>query len=685
MPFDPSTAEAVEQDTAPEQASDASAPAKGAFDPSTAQPVEGEELSNVPDLKSGSGGSITGENLPTNTPDTLNLGDHAALSFLQKPDDQQAYLKKKYPYVVPDGQGNYMVGKDMNSLTPVNPSSSGNTFMSWLASQSSQIAPMVGMTIGSAAGVPGAAAGAAAGEAISKDIGAALGSTESPQKMAVDTAISGAFGAAGQAAAKMFGLGVKKFIAPNLARAIDAKTAQMAGSGQDPSKFMNFMASAMHFASGVDKNDVQTLMRYGVSKTLADPEVNTVGAIDGIAGKIMNSTQKQRTNLGALVGAANQELLGKAGSRNVIDTNPLFEYLKGEINQKQLGSVSKDGVLTLFRDPYSPTDTKHLSSLLTDLGAQPIRTSFQQDAFKGSTLLRQASDFAKQVGYKIDNPAHQGSIEKMMQLKPGSIQGELEKFAEGKQELNMGNAFRAFKLPTQQNISVGQGIRVRQIASALTDADKSPLSDSMRRIFTNVLYNDQNGGISSQLTKVASANGVDNYVASNMAYRNFMKSVEDVKAQGLNPYDERSIQNYSSKINDRPPIDQKVLQNFEKNVGAPVFDNLKKYSAIQSIQNHEPNFLRLGAIAGLLGSVGNHDDLSKTIVRTGEFAALAGVVSPFAKTASLRLLENGNAAASAALKGLVANSMRNRGTTAVASQGLLKGLLNSKTDQTPNQ
>lgn len=632
-------------------------------------PQSDSDLSQVPalpDVFNGESGNEQNQTQNQGQPqDPLNIGDHAALSFLNNPQDQQNYLKSKYPYVIPDGKGNYMVGQSPNSVVPVNPQSSGQGFFSWLASQANQIAPTAGMMIGAAEGPLGAAAGAAAGEAINKTIGASLGANESPQKMAIDTAISGAFGGIGQKAAEMFGLAAGKIVAPPLAKMVDGKLNQIVQNGGDPSKFINFVSKAVHFASGADAEDVKTLMQYGVNKSLSDPSVNNKNAIINIAQDIMEATQAKRTQLGEAVGASGRSLIQKSGNAT-IQTSPILNYLKSEITNRQLGTVAEDGTISLYRDPHSPTDTNKLSDLLKQLGAQPVIGKNQNPLF--SPILRTANSLGKQFSYDITNPADQAQIEKLFpqQFSKGSIQNELDKFESSKQDIGS----RSFKLPAEQSIPLTKAINIRNTAGKMANKDESPLSDDMRRIFRNVIFDDKIG-VSSQLSKVASEKGVSDYVANNMAYKNFMQSVEKVQQNGFDPYEPKSIQDYGKHINDRPPIDNQTLNNFEKNIGSPVLDNLKRYSAIQKLSNYNPNFLRLGLISGALGGMLGDGDFEGRLARGAGFAL--GI--PLALKTTLRATELPQMAGSAILRGLV------KSAPAIASQkgaSLLQTLVHNK-------
>ena len=575
--------------------------------------------------------------------DPLNMTDHAALSFLDKPQDQKAYLQKKFQYVIPsDDKGNFMVGQSVDSLTPVNPQNSSTNLMTWLASQSSQIAPMVGMALGSEAGVPGAAAGSAAGTLVNKQIGKALGSTESAQKVAVDTAISGAFGGVGQKAAEMFGVAANKFIAPKLAQAVDGKLTQMVNNGQNTDGFINFIASTVHFASGADKNDVATLMKYGVNKTLNDPTISHPQAIIKIAQDILNSTQAKKKVLGEAVGLTNQELIDKAGKLSV-DASPIHDYIKKEM-QAHPGWGTVDGnIITINRNAANSADSTQLGNLLRSLGAEDVRTAYQ--APQTSQFMRQAQDTAKALQFDINNPSHQPIIDKALGVKPGTLASELEKSVVGKQDFSISGA-RAFKLPANGKISVSQAVGTQDVFGQLADRESKTLSDDMKRVFTNVLYRDVNGNdspLASQLSNVAKANGIDAYVANKTAYKNFMNSVETIQDYGLDPYSPKSMQDYAKHINDRGPVDTAALTNFENNVGKPVLDNLKRYGAVQKLSNFNPNFLRLGLIAGMVGSMMGDGNFEQRIGRGASFAL--GI--PVGLKMSLRAVESSRGVASA--------------------------------------
>lgn len=609
--------------------------------------------------------------------EVLNIGDHAALSFLNNTQDQKDYLQKKFPFVVPTQNGTFMVGQSADNLTPLDPKSSGNNFFGWLASQTSQIPSMVGMGIGATLGtvepgggnVLGAAAGAAAGEAISKGIGHALGSTDSLTKDAVDSAISGAFGAVGQKASQMLGLSASKFIAPKLAQAVDAKLTSIVQSGGNPSKFINFVSSAVHFASGADAEDVKTLMQYGVNKTLDDPTINNKNAIINISKDIIDAVQSKKSELGAAVGQSNRNLLEKAGNIKGVNTSPIYDYVVQEINSHPGWGSVEGNIITLNRNMANSADSSKLAGLLRSLGAEDVRNVYQ--APKSSQLLRQAEDTAKTLQLKINNPSDHPIIEKALGLNKGDIANELEKVASGKQEF-LSTGARAFKIPEKTNISVNQAVGTQDVFGQLTHPDSKTLSDDMKRVFTNILYRDVNGNDSplmSQLSKVASANKVDDYIANKLAYKNFMKSVEGVRNSGFDPFDAKSIQDYGKHINDRQPVDAQTLSNLENNVGKPILDNLRRYSAVQKLSNFNPNFLRLGLISGMVGGMLGDGDFEKRVSR----GAFIGVGLPLGLKMSLRGVENAGVAGKGILNSLIKTvPVVGSQSSANALRGLLK-------------
>lgn len=128
-----------------------------------------------------------------------------------------------------------------------------------------------------------------------------------------------------------------------------------------------------------------------------------------------------------------------------------------------------------------------------------------------------------------------------------------------------------------------------------------------------------------------------------------MKSVEAVKNNGFDPYNAKSIQDYGKHINDRPPVDAQTLSTFEKNIGSPVLDNLKRYSAIQKLSNYSPNFLRLGLISGTLGGMMGDGDFEQKLGRGAAF----GLGIPLMLKNTLRGTEMVGNAGKSVLRGLL--------------------------------
>ena len=634
----------------------------------------------------------------------FNIGDVANLSYLQSnPQDQQNYLQKKFPYVIPQGQGKYLVGNSPATAKPVDVTGSSNGFFGWLASQADSIPSMIGMGAGATIGtaiepgggtVVGAGLGAAGGEAIAKGIGAGIGSTESLIKDGVDTVISGAFGAAGQKAVQMFGTTIGKPIANKLAQAVDNHLADIVNNGGDPGKFINFVSKAYHFASGGNAENISTLMKYGVNKSLNDRTVNNPKAIVNIAQNFIKSIQNTKTSLGQAVGASGLDLIKKAGGVD-IQSSPIFNYVRQEM-QAHPGWGTVDGnIITLNRNAANSADSSKFGELLKSLGASPVRTAYE--APKSSDLLRMANDQAKNLGYDVNNPTHQGLIEKTLGIKAGTIADELEKSATAGQQFTSGGP-QAFKIPTNGTINVKQAIGTQQTFGQLTDKEKSPLSSDMQRVFRNVLYHDDNGNdspLQKQLSIVASKNGVDNWLASKDAYKNFMQSLNGsagVNTFGLDVTSPKSIQDFGYSINKSKPVDQDILDRLQNQIitpegqpSKPLFEDIKKWSAIQDLDTHNPDFIRLGMISSLLGAGFGGGDAGARLKRGMEFGVMGGLVSPGMKRFPLKVIENmGPRGISEGLGKLLTSNKINQGAAIVGSQEsakLMRGLISKRQSQ----
>lgn len=588
--------------------------------PSTAIPLNSQNSANPTDLSSVS--DLNTEDSSTNPPiqDKLNIGDHSALSFLNNPDDQKNYLQKKFPYVIPDNKGNFMVGENMSELSPVSPSGSGTTFMKWLASQSSQLAPIVGMTVGSLAGVPGAAAGAAAGTAIDKAIGSAIGANESPLKMGVDTAISGAFGAIGQKAAQMFGLAAGKIIAPKLAQMVDGRLTQMVNNGEDSSKFINFVSKAVHFASGADSNDVATLMKYGVNKSLSDPSVSNKNAIINIAQKLVEDTKNTDFKLSGAVGKSIDNLKNKAGADAPVNTEETLLGIAKGFNDSKLGVL------------YEPTDDGTLFKIRQDIG--------------NSLHVKPLNDFMTRLG------AVKSSSDPMTYLIPKGVQTSLDEAIGAKQIF--GDAFN------NKNIDGNVG---RIMKTAMYGEGPS------------LKYPQGFMGLRGELNKIAEHVGAKDFITSNQDFSKWQNTLSALNNAGIDPMNPQSIGNYALKVNDRLPIDSKALQLFSDTIGTDSFDKLKQYGAIQKLSNFNPNFLRLGMISGALGSLLGSDGP----VSEGGFkrALIFGSIgTPMGLKTTLKAVESGGNVGSSVLSKLISNNVYNRSGTAVATQAGKKILYN---------
>lgn len=503
--------------------------------------------------------------------DLLNFGDHAKMSFMDN-QGQQEYLQKKYKYVEPDNNGNFMYGNDPNNLQPVNQEGLFNDFTAKLGNLTSSIPSIAGQIALTAAapevGIPAlaarAAAGAAGGQVLSSLVGAKMQNRLDPEKVAIDAVISGAFGAAGTAAGEALAGGAK-IIAKKAGTALDNYRQGLTVAGKDPNKFDDAVSTALHITTGLDKNTIKTGQSLGWNNIFSSEEATNPHGIATIAGDVSKAVSDKEVELGKNVEQATKGLIKDTNGGSVINTTPVANRLLEDLSNA--GILNKNDSLssTMSQAKQYGIDLSRATNLNTNSlptysinKNSPLNTKFFQK-------------FLGQLG--VDE---QGGMFKTYQIDPSK--------------------------PSM--ISVSDALKIKQGFQAIVNEGKSitPLEANLakRALYGNL--EEGISGISDQLSKIASKVNNTEYQAANGEFSKFLNLTSTLKKAGMDVDNPFNSQNYLSHVNNASPLSAPLLQQLDSTLGNNFLQRAQAWGVNNKISNISPNFLRLGMVASLFGA-----------------------------------------------------------------------------------
>ncbi len=481
--------------------------------------------------------------------DTLNFGDHAKLSFLD-PQGQVDYIKNKYRYAEPDGNGNILYGNDPNNLQPVNQEGIFNDFVAKLGNLTSLL-PSIAGQIALTAGTEGmalpaifgrAALGSGSGQLLSNLAGIKMGNKVDPEKIAVDTALSAGFGVAGEAAGMALAGGTKA-IMKKAGSVLDDYRNGVLLSGKDVNSFDNGTATALHITTGLDKNTIKTGQILGWDKIFSSPEATNVNGIADIAGDVAKGISTKSTELGKAVDTATKGLIDSTKG-NVVDTAPVLQTLFKDLHDMGIVDITKSAANplgTAILNKNSPLNKKFFSDFMHSLGAS---------------------------------------------------------------EADMGGGYKGFMIDeASSKISVADTLRIKRgFQAAVNDGN---LSSAEANIAKRALYGNLEEGISGlsdQLAKISDRVGYKPYQLANGAFSDFMKTTKALKQAGMDVDNPIAIQNYLTHINNASPLAMPILQKLDGSLGNNFLQRAQAWGVNTRISNISPNLLRLGMVSSLFGA-----------------------------------------------------------------------------------
>lgn len=571
----------------------------------------------------------------------INFGDMLKMAALNSPDEQQTYLKSKFKFAEPNQDGSFNVGNDPTNLSPIHPGTIGDAALTVLAKGAAMIPAMAsqmgGATLGSEIGTAvGPGPGTIIGGLLGAGIGAGLGegtknalnsSTPGydPQKAATDNVISGLFGAGGQALGDAVGFGVKNYIAPKLAAAMDGAIAR----SDNPSGAVNFMTKVMKFTANVDPKEMAKGYQLGFKNIYANPANLNPDEIDNIA-QNMSQAYAQKKGIAATALDKAETSLLQDNPNATVKTSDILENITDQLQgMKILDKVSgvdagQDGVSSTFKFRTDiPSDVKlnDVKSFLTRLGAQ------QSDG-------------------------------------------------------------GAFHIPENSTVGLDDAVAAKKLfQSSFNNPNLNPsvaniVKTALYGEGASALYPKGFSGLRSAINDTAKASNHDSYIIANKNFSDLMNAKQGVMADNMgnkstipgwmdieNP---SSVARYIKNINKLDAFNTKAVDNLQSNLGIDFKTPASQWAVAQAIHKASPQILRLGVVGGLLGLALPGSPLD----RAGRVPMAFSLGSPTGVKIMARLSEGMGAAASKAtgsqMINWLAQGATHPATRAIVSQSLKK-------------
>lgn len=503
---------------------------------------------------------------------------------------KQKLLSDKFNVVRQTDDGNYLVGDNPNDMSLVNPKGIFNDIPTKLAQHIGDIntitMSIAGATVGSAAGpggaIGGSALGGAAGTAINKSIAKALGlNTQTPEAIATDIAIDGALMGVGEGVGQAINIGLKA-----AGRQIASKGMLMAEKfvkdGALPvaeqAKKAVGIADILHFTSGVNKEDVLTVIANGARKTL---NKDTTGPLTGMvkgsephALKVIDMMQgavkTEETRLGSQLGGAERRFFSEVSGTHIEATPDIQMNIMKQLENLKLGKIVT-------------TETAGGESIVTFQVAPKLDTESKK-------ILETWSGHFDAFGGKVYKNAEKINARGDVVPVTGKEVSGLELNLEGKVDMD---------LLASRSASVERDI---QAASKSGKGKEETALISLKHGNIDPQFGAEVKGIDDTIARVASnsKNGAE-YLVAKKEFGVFKSAVESLKKAGLdieNAVNTFHILDRADKIN---PVLRQAMGALDANMGTSFGNDIAMWKAANAMQKADVNYLRFGLVMSLTG------------------------------------------------------------------------------------
>lgn len=478
---------------------------------------------------------------------------------------QEEFLKKRFAVVARDPEtGGFLAGNRGDALLPIDPKGITNDFFGDLADHANLILPtaaqIMGATAGAAGGpagvIGGGAVGAGLGEAANKALGKAFGvNAQTATEQATDAAITSLFGAGGEALGQ--GLkGAANVMKPAVARYL----ARGVRTSPNPDHTLSMIAKVFRFTARVDEQDVIDAGVYGFDKTLSGPYTNP-NYLGKLTTDFIRGTLQHNRELGRAVDAGDNWALRNFGNR-VLPIQEAAQELLDTLAHPRAGLLDANYRWARgFGKPGEHTVVKNVLGLFFE--ASPAG-GFAPRAIP----FGQALDYKKRLSQPLTKYFQSGASNDTIEIGMGRFFDRLR------------TAMEEVTMPPTQHRGLLRAnnpfVRANQAYSAWKN-DLGLLKRNGLDITDTSKFDDffRDGKL------------VDSKVET------FMKSLQHKTSASQESF---------AMIANQIPV--RFAGGGVGGAQGTLFDELRKFTAAQGFRNTNPDFLRLGAVASILGVTG---------------------------------------------------------------------------------
>lgn len=517
------------------------------------QPTEEEVMSQLGEGSNASPSFFNGTNVPSNEEKSpLSVLDRAKLSFVaDNPKDYENELKKRFTYVTKDQDGRYLAGNEPGKLQPIDPEGIIGDFFGELADQTKTAISLAGQ-IGGA--MVGGASGATAG-----GVGAVPG------------AIAG--GAIGSAGAEALSQGIAKKLGMST-KTPDEEAVDTILAGAYGAIGEGIGVGLKTFGTKVINPKIGKILDGLTEKSIA--EGKSPSAFTNFLAKTLKlTTGMDEADTQILASNGWNKSLNDASNFNPNTVSNEAVKIANKVKEewKVLGeniAKGEDELLSKVGGSRLIDSSEVASTLVSDL--QKINV-IDNNGFLNKDTTHQTTYFKKllnQLGVVID--------------KDGFI--DPDKFNKAGMTVS-----KAIKLKRDFGASIDSALK--------TDTEKAVA----KRVFGLLPEEGMEGGLQKQVNAVAQKVKANRYTIANSSYSSFANTIEALgKQAGMQVDNPTSIANFLSSLGSKDNTQITLLRKLEQHLGTEFVDKSRVWEAVQTMQTKNPNFLRLGMVAGLAGA-----------------------------------------------------------------------------------
>lgn len=487
------------------------------------------------------------------TKSPASIIDRLRLSFLDTAQRKQ-FLEKRFASVQTLPNGKFMVGNDINNLLPVDPEGMFNDVAGDIADIVGEIPVIAGQILGTGIGalaelpsgpipttIAGAAAGTTIGTILKQNIGSKIAKQESlSQREAMDRATEIVINTAFGVAGEGLAQGTRVLGKQVLAPKLMNMLDDGIKNSRNPNILIKGAAKLFGILSNVPEESSEVVLTRGVRNTLGNKFYMNKKSVIPLTKRVISALDDTRASLGKDVGAMQNQLLRTArrASRSGVDV-----------------SVQTDDILNMLR-----VEGQRIG-IIDNLGR--LKSSSQ-----------------------VANSADRNIVKKLM----SSLGADID---------NKGNIL--IRRGTKKSLE-----EVLPTIRSFTEKVKGVRGDA-NSIIQEALYGSKTYktlGLKDLVNDIAETKlNMPQYAKTNRAFAEFMQLRDQLKQ--LNPDKPANIENFIKGLENIGEWNTEVLSNLEsittKTGTKPFLEDIIKWNAAQDFTEAKPNFLRVAAIAGILG------------------------------------------------------------------------------------